>query len=91
METDFIGDVVMKQFVDIEIVGSFRCGRHAQPEPGFEIVEYPLVGNRSGTVYFIDDNIIKRVRREFCIYVRLGKGLDRTEEVRCIPVFLIAG
>ena len=43
MEADFIGDMMMKQFVDIEVVGSFRRGRHAQPEPGLEIAEYPLV------------------------------------------------
>lgn len=40
MEADFIGDMMMKQFVDIEVVGSFRRGRHAQPEPGLEIAEY---------------------------------------------------
>ena len=61
MKADFIGNLVVKQGVNIEIIGPFRRCRHAQEERWLKVVKYLLIRRRSPMMDFIHDDVVKGI------------------------------
>lgn len=52
-EADFISDVVVEQRINVVSVRTFRCRRHAEHEPRFEVTEHLLVRCGAGAMHLI--------------------------------------
>ena len=90
LQPDLIGDVVAEQLEDVDAIGAFRCGGHAQHEVGIpEMVDDALIPFGARMMNFVDKNVVELVRGELRQGLRLTHGLHRGEHVA--PILLFAG
>ena len=91
LETNFIGDLVVKELKDVEVVISFRCRRHPQEKGRLEVVQQGLVSGPTRVMNFVDQNVIKSIRGKLGITLFLGQSLDGRKEVLGLPIVLAPG
>ena len=91
LETNFIGDLVVKELKDVEVVIPFRRGRHPQEKGRLEVVQQGLISRSPRMVHFINQNVIKSIRGKLGITLFLGQGLDGRKEVLGLPIVLAPG
>ena len=53
------GDAPVEEVLDVEPVGTFRCGRQAEQFPRLKSFEQCPVGRRSGVVELVDDDDVE--------------------------------
>lgn len=83
-QADFIGDVVIKEVIDVEPVGSLRRSREPEQEPRREVINNRPVAVGAGFVNLVNDDVVKPLPWHH-VQV-LGQRLHGCEQVIGRPV-----
>ena len=91
LQTDLIGDVVIEQGEDVEIISSFRRRRHAQHEIGFgEVVNDRAIVVCTRMMSLIDEDVIKIIGL-VPLHHMATQRVDCREHILCVMLLTVTG
>ncbi len=85
IQTDFVSNIMVKGFKNIAVIRTLRRCCHAQQKLWLKIAQHLLIALGSCMMRFVDNNIIKRIRRKGMQVFILHQCLYSSKNV--VPVY----
>ena len=90
LQTDFVGNVVVEERIDVGTVRAVGTCRHAEPELRHEMRHDLAIALSRRTMHFIDDDDVERRRIESLEHMFARERLHRCEDAVRIPFIAAA-